>query len=300
VGVPQLLDDIAIAAAINSWKISTNSSGAKKIMKTEVIVNALPAAENRQLSERLYLDLLKRSLTNTLFAAEPDTSEENTLRFVGEHIRHYQEGPAVSMLPLSRLDNLEACINEVVTNNIPGDLIETGVWRGGSTIFMRAVLKLHGVSDRLVWVADSFEGLPEPDEKKFPLEAKSYRSAAMMKSYNHLAVGLDEVKRNFLAYGMLDDQVRFLKGWFKDTLPVAKIDSLSILRLDGDYYESTMDALSNLYHKVSIGGFVIIDDYGEDTWTYCKRAVDEFRKQHRISDPLVRVDKPCYYWRKTA
>jgi hypothetical protein len=270
-------------------------------MKTEAIVNALPgsAAEGRQLSELLYLDLLKRSLTNTLFATEPDTSEDNVLRFVGEHIRHYQESAAVSMLPLCRLDNIEMCINEVLKNGVSGDLIETGVWRGGSTIFMRAMLKLRDVADRTVWVADSFEGLPEPDEERFPLEAKAYRGAAMMKVYNHLAVGLDEVKRNFAAYGMLDNQVSFLKGWFKDTLPSAKIDKLSILRLDGDYYESTMDALTNLYDKVSIGGFIIVDDYGEETWTYCSRAVDEFREQRGISDPLVRVDKPCYYWQKT-
>jgi hypothetical protein len=250
-----------------------------------------PAAE-------LYLDLLKRSLTNTVFAIEPDT-ESDTLRYVGAAIAHYQQSAAVSMLPLARMNNLQECIVDVVSRGVPGDLIETGVWRGGATIFMRAVLKILDVEDRIVWAADSFEGLPEPDAEKFPLEAKAFKSAAMTKYYKHLAVGLDEVKRNFDAYGMLDDRVRFLKGWFKDTLPSAPIGPLAIMRLDGDYYESTMDALSALYDKLSVGGYVIIDDYGEDTWTYCRKAVEEFRGARGITDPLVRVDKPCAFWRKT-
>jgi hypothetical protein len=99
---------------------------------------------------------------------------------------------------------------------------------------------------------------------------------------------------------MLDDQVRFLKGWFSDTLPTAPVERLAIMRLDGDYYESTRDALANLYDKLSVGGFVIIDDYGEDSWTYCRKAVDEFRAERGIRDPLVRVDRPCSYWRKSS
>jgi Macrocin-O-methyltransferase (TylF) len=248
---------------------------------------------------KLYLDLLKRSLTNTIFAIEPD-AEGDTLRYVGAAIAHYQQSSAVSMLPLARMDNLQNCIIDVISEKVPGDLIETGVWRGGATIFMRAVLKVLNVNDRVVWAADSFEGLPEPDPEKFPLEAKAYKSAAMTKYYKHLAVSLEEVKRNFAAYGMLDERVRFLKGWFKDTLPSAPIERLAIMRLDGDYYESTRDALLNLYDKLSVGGYVIIDDYGEDNWTYCRKAVEEFRSSRGISDPLVRVDKPCAFWRKTT
>jgi hypothetical protein len=251
-------------------------------------------------SVALYLDLLKRSLTNTVFRPEPDASEGSTPRYVEAAITHYQLGAAVSMLPLARLDNLEACIADVVGRGVPGDLVETGVWRGGATIFMRAMLKVLNVADRIVWAADSFEGLPEPDPQKFPLEYKAFKSAAMTKYYNHLAVSLDEVKRNFAAYGMLDDQVKFLKGWFKDTLPAAPIEKIAVLRLDGDYYESTRDALTNLYDKVSSGGYIIIDDYGEDMWTYCRKAVDEFRVERKIDEPMMRVDAPCSYWRKTA
>ena len=247
----------------------------------------------------LYLALLKRSLTNTVFNLEPDASEGSTPRYVESAITHYQQGTAVSMLPLARLDNLQACIEDVVQRGVPGDLVETGVWRGGAVIFMRALLRVLEVTDRLVWAADSFEGLPKPDPTKYPREHKAYKSAAMTKYYHHLAASLDEVKRNFAAYGMLDDQVKFLKGWFKDTLPSAPIDAIAVLRLDGDYYESTRDALTALYDRVSPGGYVIIDDYGEDMWTYCRQAVDEFRRERGITDPLMSVDKPCSYWRKT-
>jgi hypothetical protein len=251
------------------------------------------------LATALYLDLLKRSLTNTIFHAEPDASEGSTARYVEAAISHYQQSAAISMLPLARLDNLQFCITDVVSRGVPGDLVETGVWRGGATIFMRAMLKVLNVADRTVWAADSFEGLPEPDADKYPIEHKAFKSAAMTKYYNRLAVGLDEVKRNFEAYRMLDDQVRFLKGWFKDTLPAAPIGAIAVLRLDGDYYESTRDALTTLYDKVSAGGYIVIDDYGERMWTYCQKAVDEFRVERGISDVLVRVDAPCVYWRKT-
>jgi hypothetical protein len=119
------------------------------------------------------------------------------------------------------------------------------------------------------------------------------------KAYNNLAVGLEEVKRNFPAYGLLDGQVRFLKGWFKDTLPTAPIGILALMRLDGDFYESTKDGLESLYDRLAIGGYVIIDDYGEDSWTYCRKAVDEFRSEREIIDPLIAVDSKCSFWRRT-
>ncbi len=246
---------------------------------------------------RLYLDLLKRSLTNTLFATEPDV-DANQARFVHGFVRHYIQGPAISMLPLVRFENLQHCMVDVIRSRVPGDFIETGVWRGGATIFMRGVLAALEVTDRSVWVADSFEGLPEPDAEKYPAEAKAWQGPVMQEAMQRLAAGIEDVRRNFAAYGLLDERVRFIKGWFKDTLPTAPVERLAILRLDGDYYESTMDALVNLYDKVSPGGYVIVDDYGEDSWTYCRRAVDEFRSTRGIDAPLVRVDAPCWYWRR--
>jgi O-methyltransferase len=246
----------------------------------------------------MYLDLLKRSLTNTIFNSEPDIDGDE-FRFPMDFAAHYVDSNAISMLPLARIDNIKSCIENILSGDVPGDLIETGVWRGGASIFMRGVLKAYGSGDRLVWVADSFEGLPAPDPKLFPLEARVQSGSVMQKAYHNFAASLEEVKRNFTAYGLLDDQVRFLKGWFKDTLPNAPISALSLMRLDGDFYESTRDGLNSLYDRLSVGGYVIIDDYGEDSWTYCRKAVDEFRSERCIEDPLIAVDSKCSFWQRT-
>jgi hypothetical protein len=251
-----------------------------------------------QIAVDLYLDLLARSLTATLYDREPNHDSEHTKSFVLAFTKHYFHGSAVTMLPRARLDNIRFCISRILADNIQGDLIETGVWRGGGCIFMRGRLKALGHPERTVWVADSFEGLPEPNRDRTK-ERDFYHSSIMQKAYQKMAAGEAEVWQNFAAYGLLDENVQFLRGWFKDTLPSAPIEQLSLIRLDGDFFESTMDALNALYHKLSPGGFVIIDDYGEDIWTDCRAAVDQFRTDHRISEPLLRVDSKCFYWRKS-
>jgi O-methyltransferase len=198
---------------------------------------------------------------------------------------------AETMIGLVRLANIQQCIETVLHENVAGDLIETGVWRGGATIFMRAVLAVHDVRDRTVWVADSFEGLPKPDETRYPAEAGDEHW-----TFTNLVVSLEDVQANFAKYGLLDDQVRFLKGWFRDTLPSAPIHKLAVARLDGDMYGSTMEALDALYPKLSIGGFLIVDDYG--AIPQCRQAVEDFRDRLRIGEPLTKVDWTGVYWRK--
>ncbi len=199
---------------------------------------------------------------------------------------------AHSMVSMERLDSLQEAVETVIRERIQGDLIETGVWRGGACILMRAVLKCHGDSTRRVFVADSFEGLPKPDADKYPQDAGDEHHV-----HDFLAISKEEVAENFRKYDLLDDRVIFLKGWFKDTLPTAPITSLALMRLDGDMYESTMDALNNLYDKLTPGGFCMIDDYGLPG---CKAAVDDFRRQRGISEPMVAVDHSCRSWRKKS
>lgn len=245
----------------------------------------------------LYIELLKKVLTNTLFEAEPDI-DDDAHRFIAGFTRHYIKAPAITMLPMARMNNLELCVRTVIAERVPGDLIETGVWRGGACILMRALLESTKEPSRAVWVADSFQGLPEPDAQKFPIEAKAFHGPVITEAYDRFAASLETVQANFRAFSLLDERVKFLKGWFKDTLPGAPIEKLAVMRLDGDYYASTMDALTALYDKLSPGGFVIIDDYGEDLWTNCRQAVDAFRNSRGITDALVRVDSKCSYWRR--
>jgi len=195
-----------------------------------------------------------------------------------------------TMIGRKRLDHLHRCLDTILREDVPGDLIETGVWRGGATIFMRAHLMAHGADDRIVWVADSFQGVPPPA----CAEDRGYDLNAAREPI--LAIDQQRVAELFERYGVLDAQVRFLPGWFRDTLPTAPIERLALLRLDGDLFESTMDALLALYDRVAPGGFVVIDDYG--ALPPCRRAVDEFRAERAIEAPLEVVDWGCVAWRK--
>lgn len=237
----------------------------------------------------LYIELLKKCIIGLIYQ---DPGLYNT-QFDLEKRENGRDWPtyAHTMIGLKRLSNIQSCLESIIENNIEGDLIETGVWRGGAVIFMRGILKAYNITDRNVWVADSFEGLPKPNETAYPADSGDHHH-----QITFLNVSLETVKNNFARYGLLDDQVRFLKGWFKNTLPKAPISKLALLRLDGDMYESTMDGLINLYPKLSIGGYIIIDDYALKP---CAVAVNDYRRANNITDEMIQIDNDGVYWKKT-
>jgi O-methyltransferase len=220
---------------------------------------------------------------------EPVPEIERSERMVG------RDWPAngMTMIGWERLSSLQRCVEEVIARGIEGDMIETGVWRGGAAILMRALLKRNGTGERKVWVADSFTGLPPPDARTFPADAGDRHHAV-----EFLSVSEEEVRRNFARYGVLDDGVRFLPGWFRDTLPTLSDQLWSLIRLDGDMYESTMVALECLYPRLSPGGFAVIDDYG--AVEACRQAVHDYREQHAVDDEIERIDWTGVLWRKSA
>ncbi|RMF27147.1 MAG: macrocin O-methyltransferase [Cyanobacteria bacterium J083] len=244
-------------------------------------------------AKALYLDLMKKCLTNTIYRDHGYVKRQIS-QFDSDVRQEGKDWPTVAhtMIGRKRLDNLQSCVEDVLRQGVPGDLIETGVWRGGATILMRAILKVYDAADRYVWVADSFAGLPEPNEEKYPADAKDRHH-----TYKQLAISLEEVKSNFRVYGLLDEQVRFLKGWFKDTLPTAEIEQLAVIRLDGDMYESTMDGLVNLYPKLAVGGYLIVDDYG--AVPACRQAIDDYRQKYNITEEILPVDWTGVFWQKT-
>jgi len=188
------------------------------------------------------------------------------------------------------IDNLRRCIDDVLRKDVPGDFIEAGVWRGGATIFMRGALEAYGDRTRTVWVADSFSGVPHPD-----LTPHSEDVGDETHTQEWLAVPLEVVTQNFMRYGLLDERVKFISGWFHETLPDAPVERLALMRLDADMYGSTMDALRFLYPRLSPGGYVIIDDY----WLPpCRAAVDAYRAEHGITEELVPVDRAIVYWQR--
>ncbi len=277
-------------------------------------MNATPPDDPRA----LYLDLMKKVLTNWIYGE----AEYRPMRYRGVRGRLRRAAVAAiagrraflarrrpfvpgeraegrdwpqaahTMIGLRRLDNLQYCVEQVLKENVPGDLIEAGVWRGGASIFMRAILKAHGDRERRVWVADSFEGLPPPDPR-FPQDRDS-----TFHVHRSLCIPLEEVKANFERYGLLDGQVRFLRGWFKDTLPTAPIERLAVARLDGDMYESTLTSLTSLYPRLSPGGYLIVDDYAG--FEACRQAVTDFREQQGIADEIRTIDWTGAFWKKSS
>ncbi|MGY2876229.1 O-methyltransferase [Marmoricola sp. URHA0025 HA25] len=280
----------------------------------------MPETQSR--AAELYLQLLKRVLTGAAFedgdqvlgvnTATPTNLKGRAARTVTSILdrggleiarkRPYdpdlredgRDWPAraLSMIGNRRMDNLQYCVERVLLEGIPGDLIETGVWRGGATIFMRAILKAHAITDRTVWVADSFEGLPRPDPHRYPSDAGD-----RFFTQDALRVGVEQVRANFRRYDLLDDQVRFLVGWFADTLPTAPIEQLAVLRLDGDMYSSTIQAIEALYPRLSPGGYCIVDDYGAVEG--CRQAISDYRAEHKITDPIEQIDWTGVFWRKS-
>ncbi|KUI42172.1 macrocin O-methyltransferase [Mycobacterium sp. IS-1590] len=198
---------------------------------------------------------------------------------------------AETMIGMQRLTSLQECVETVLEEDIPGDLVECGVWRGGACILMRAVLVAYGDETRSVWLADSFAGLPRPDTANY----KADKGLRLDLFAGILGVPESEVRANFERYGLLDERVRFLPGWFKDTLHDAPIDRIAVLRLDGDLYESTMQALDALYPKLSPGGFCIIDDYSIPA---CRQAVADYRAKHGVSGEITDIDGTGVFWRK--
>lgn len=301
----------------------SSSDGARYLKDQLIDMNRLAPILSVQTSPKpqtaaeLYLDLMKKVLTRAITA---NGVERHTLvphgpksallhrfnlmargrgieivRLASSSAEDYLESgheatnrveDAETMLGTRQLDCMQRCIVDVLNRNVPGDLIEAGIWRGGMTIFMRAVLMAYQVTDRKVWVADSFAGLPEINKQH---EAFEWNRGDM-------AVSLEAVKNNFARYGLLDEQVVFLKGFFSDTLPTAPIRQLAILRVDADLYQSTMDVLDHLYPVLSPGGYAIFDDY--QNLPDCRRAIDEFRREHGITEEIEYIDKRAICWQK--
>jgi hypothetical protein len=326
----------------------TKSAGRPPIGLDEYRLAGLGSLPSDADGRDLYLDLMKRTVTNIVYQDLPSLffDGEGPVRLAGGFslprrvMGEDQPADAHTMVGLRRLENLQHCIEQALSSNVPGDLIETGAFRGGASMFMRAVLKAHGVTERKVFVCDTFlEAVaPRPHWILMPLlqalasvpsrrwrrklfmmgqwlvgSAKAFPDSAepsedwvefVVASVRHPSMipkcggtGLNEVKSAFARYGLLDEQVVFLQGFFADTLPDAPIDRLAVIRLDGDTYESTRDGISLLYPKLSEGGFCVVDDYG--AFSECRRAIDEYRQAHKIEDEIIAIDKMGVYWRKS-
>lgn len=238
-----------------------------------------------------YLKLLAQFLDGTLMKDPPLRWYEGTYDPKLRESGWDWPSVALTMIGTKRLANIRLVLESVIGEKVPGDFVETGVWRGGASIYAKAVLTAYGSIDRKIICCDSFEGLPEPDADQFPKDKDSD-----FHTYPELAVSLEEVRANFETFDLLDDNVEFLKGWFRDTMEKVPSEKIAVLRLDGDMYESTIDSLIHLYDRIPDGGWVIVDDY--HVVPACRDAVHDFLSERNETPELREIDGIGVFFRK--
>ena len=178
---------------------------------------------------------------------------------------------------------------DIIKNKIVGCLVETGVWRGGMGMWIKNILNYYG-EKRNLWLFDTFEYFPEPSNEK----DKFIHNITKFLFENVPSV--EDVKNNFIKYGLYDNSVHFVVGDIKSTVPKTYIRPIALLRLDADYYEPTMVVLENYYFNISNGGYIIIDDYNNN-YLACKKAVDDFRDKHNIKNKIIDTHRGSVYWK---
>jgi len=272
-----------------------------QIVPTNTIIWSPSCQSNNEVDvqRERYLNLLIMTLTGSVYgtrAMRPGTGSVNDLKTqaFSEEVRNIgNDWPEIgyTMIGNDALKSLKVMIQTVIREKIPGDFLEAGVWRGGASILAKGVLRSYGADKiRKVWVCDSFKGLPKN---------RTPHDNAVWERMHALRVSKTAVQQHFRKFDLLDENVKFVEGYFVNSLPQirANVTELAVLRLDGDMYESTMDILFNLYEKVTIGGFVIIDDYGIKV---CREAITKFRGMHNITEELLPIWNASsrYYWVK--
>ena len=192
-------------------------------------------------------------------------------------------------LNYTRLAKLYEIAKTLESEKLQGNLVECGVWRGGSAGIVAATVK-----NRESWLFDSFEGCPKPTDLDIAYDGQEGKEGAYKADER-------EVRRLFFDKLRIDEsRVKIVRGLFEDTIPKFKdkIGLIALLHLDADWHESTKLCLENLYDKVVERGFVVIDDYGY--WEGCRKAVDEFIKQNNLKVKLIKTDYPEVYFQKPS
>jgi O-methyltransferase len=199
--------------------------------------------------------------------------------------------PNFTMVKTNNLVNLYNLVQKVNSRSTIGDIVECGVWNGGSAAIMAsACASSQGGIDRRIWLFDSFAGLPTPGPRDGAMERKYYFQGMNKGS-------VEEVKRVFGKLSLPMENIKICAGWFSATLPAADIQRIAILHIDADWYSSVMAVLETMYDKVVPGGFVVLDDYGY--WDGCTQAIENFIREHKIDGvKLERVASTGAYFQK--
>jgi Macrocin-O-methyltransferase (TylF) len=269
-------------------------------------IRSVAPRADRDALRAAYLELLKLALcdlvgVSTRTVATTGDGRLFSRELTGDQVEWRTEGKdwpqnALTMVGLTRLDDLQRCVESVVADGVQGDLIEAGSWRGGASILMRATLDALGAHDRTVWVADSFQGFPLPESSG---DAEDHDLDRDLSHNDYLAAPLEDVRGYFARFGC-NDGVEFVPGFFEETLARLRGRRWAVLRLDGDTYKATRTALEALYPGLCAGGYVTVDDYHHPYVPMCRRAVDDFRREHAITEPIEQIDFSAGRWRRES
>jgi O-methyltransferase len=257
-------------------------------MKTAVIAGA-EMERTMGFAKRLVLSLIEKCgyrVTRfddvSQFPPDFDSSMQEIVKFVQPY----------TMTSAERVFTLRQSVQHIIDHDIPGDIVECGVWKGGSMMAVARTLLDMGVSDRHLYLFDTFEGMPEPTN--VDVNAEGQTAVDLLSSQDDainreaLCVSLEEVKRNLQFTKYPTSFLHFVKGPVEKTIPQHAPEKIALLRLDTDWYESTYHEMCHLYPRLSPGGILIIDDYGY--WTGAKMAVDQYYAEQRLKPFLGRID----------
>jgi hypothetical protein len=212
-----------------------------------------------------------------------------------DFLRIYEQCREYTMTSWERLHALYQAVKYVIENRIPGDLVECGVWRGGSMKLVAHVLLALGVTDRTLFLYDTFEGMTEPDPA-VDIDSSGNKAANDWLEIQRRGVkwsyaSLEEVREVIVGSGYPLDKVVFVKGAVEDTIPATLPDRISLLRLDTDWYSSTRHEIQHMYPRLSMHGVLLLDDYGH--YQGARRAIDEYFDQIGKRPFLNRIDYSC-------
>ncbi len=198
-----------------------------------------------------------------------------------------------TLTSVSRLYATLSAVKYIVRNDIEGDIVECGVWRGGSSMVMAKTLCNLGKTDRDIYLYDTFEGMTSPTDMDFDTAGRTAQSqldSTIREEGGSIwcIASIDDVRSNLFSTGYPQAQIHLIKGDVVETLSIKSNipERISLLRLDTDWYESTKKELEVLFPRLVSGGVCLIDDYGH--WQGSRRAVDEYLALHKIY-PLIHV-----------
>lgn len=241
----------------------------------------------------VYISYPSDALSLVKFAStkiDPKNISKSTIEYLIKFKKFMDSDIVYSMASDSVIDFVHLAIKDINESNIPGDIVEIGVWRGGMGIWMNYLVHEYSPNPRKIWLFDSYAEFPEPQYTK---DRYVHPVTKILYGNN---VSVDDVRHNFELFDLLTSNLRFVKGEYEKSVSYVDIPEISILHLDCDYYDPTLLILEKYYSRMTKGGYVIVNNYYYG-YVHARTAVDEFRMKNHIYSKIEKLDDKCGVWR---